>query len=912
MSLARWHGLAVQFMVLAMAAWGAMAAVGRAQTPKELATIEGITEYQLSNGMQLLLYPDSSQPRVTVNLTVFVGSRHEGYGEAGMAHLLEHMLFKGTPTHANIPKLLQDRGAFFNGTTSDDRTNYYETLPASDDNLEFAIRLEADRMVNSLIRGEDLATEMTVVRNEFEAGENEPAAILMQRMTAVAFEWHNYGKSTIGNRSDIERVPIPNLREFYRRYYQPDNAMVVVAGQFDRAKALALAQQYFGSIARPERELNKTYTEEPPQDGERSVILRRVGDVGIVGAAYHIPAGPHPEYAAVEVLSYVLATEPAGRLYKSLVETKKATGVQGGSLAMHDPGLLFMTAQVRAENSLEEVRELMLAEMEKIGADGVSVEEVDRVKQEILKQRELTMANSARVAIGLSDWASQGDWRLFFLHRDRIEKVTADDVRDVAAKYLARTNRTVGMFIPSDTRQRSPVPSTPDVGEMVARYTGREAIASGEQFEPSPENIERRTTRAKLDSGLKVAFLPKKSRGEMVELAMTLRFGNVENLRGRNAACELLGTLMMRGTKRHTHQEIEDRLNELRAQLVMASSPGTLNVTLKVKRQQLAPTLELLRELLREPTLPEAEFELLRNERIAALEEQRSDPQSLARRRMTQTTNPYAKDDLRRTPTVEEELARFRDVTPAEIRELYQKFLGAEHGEAAVVGDFDANQVRSALEAIAESWTAEKQYARVAQEFFQDVKAGTQQIETPDKANAVYFAGVTMGLKDSDPDYAAMVIGNYILGGGSLSSRLGDRVRQKEGLSYGIGSIFSASALDSYGRIGIFAISNPDNAPKVAAAINEEIQKLLKQGITVDELEKAAKGHLESEILRRSNDAALCRLLGDSLYVDRTMKYHADLESQIRRLTPDEVIEALRRNLDPKRLVVIQAGDFKK
>ena len=221
------------------------------------ATVEGITQYELDNGLQILLYPDESRPTVTVNLTVFVGSRHEGYGETGMAHLLEHMVFKGTPTHPNIPKLLTEKGASFNGTTWFDRTNYYETMPASDENLEAAIHLEADRMINSYIKGEDLESEMTVVRNEFERGENSPTRILMQKMNAAAFDWHNYGKSTIGNRSDIERVPLPNLRAFYRKYYQPDNALLIVAGQFDEEKALGYIAKHFGAIEKPTRKMNK-------------------------------------------------------------------------------------------------------------------------------------------------------------------------------------------------------------------------------------------------------------------------------------------------------------------------------------------------------------------------------------------------------------------------------------------------------------------------------------------------------------------------------------------------------------------------------------------------------------------------------------------------------------------------------
>ena len=248
------QALTRSFIALCIAVGGASLTLAQAAPPQKLASVEGITEYRLDNGLRVLLFPDPSRPKVTVNLTVFAGSRHEGYGETGMAHLLEHMVFKGTPNHSDIPKALKEHGAQFNGTTWFDRTNYFETLTATDENLDFALKLEADRLVNSFIKGSDLATEMTVVRNEFEQGENSPENVLEQRMMAVAYEWHNYGKSTIGNRSDIERVPIERLQGFYRKHYRPDNALLVVAGKFDEKKALDLITRYFGALKRPETE----------------------------------------------------------------------------------------------------------------------------------------------------------------------------------------------------------------------------------------------------------------------------------------------------------------------------------------------------------------------------------------------------------------------------------------------------------------------------------------------------------------------------------------------------------------------------------------------------------------------------------------------------------------------------------
>ena len=243
----------------------AVAAADEAAKPKKVGSVEGFTEYRLANGLKVVLFPEPSQPKVTVNMTILVGSKHEGYGETGMAHLLEHMLFKPTEKHPHSDRDLQERGADYNGSTWTDRTNYYETLPASDDNLEYAIGLEADRLVNCPIKPEDLSSEMTVVRNEFEMGENNAKMILEQRMMATAFEWHNYGKSTIGNRADIERVPVENLRVFYKRYYRPDNVVLFIGGRFDEAKALEMVVKHFAPIACPTEPIRNTYTDEPAQ-----------------------------------------------------------------------------------------------------------------------------------------------------------------------------------------------------------------------------------------------------------------------------------------------------------------------------------------------------------------------------------------------------------------------------------------------------------------------------------------------------------------------------------------------------------------------------------------------------------------------------------------------------------------------
>jgi len=877
---------------------------------KKVVEIEGITEYRMENGLRVLLFPDPSKPTVTVNITYFVGSRHEGYGETGMAHLLEHMLFKGTPSNPRIDQELQKRGATNkNGTTWVDRTNYYETLPAGDDNLEYAIRLEADRMINSTIKGEDLASEMTVVRNEFERGEDQPYRILSQRMAAVAYEWHNYGKSTIGNRSDIERVPLPRLRTFYRKHYQPDNAMLVVAGQFDREKALAHVGKYFGAIPRPERELDKTYTDEPPQDGERTVVLRRVGETGWVGVQYHVPASAHNDFAPISVMATILAMEPAGRLYKTLIETKKATAMYGYAYPLHDPGYVKFMAQVRKDASLREAQETLIETVEGVAEEGVKQEEVDRAVQSILKHREQELSDSERLAISLSEWAAQGDWRLYFLYRDRVEKVTPEDVKRVAAKYLRRSNRTVGVFIPTDEPQRVRIPSTPDVQALVKDYKGRETIAAGEQFDPSPENIQARTEFTRIE-GVKVAFLPKKTRGEVVNLNLTLRFGDAKSLKGKSEAASVMPALMTRGTKNLTHQEIQDQLDSTSSSLSGSGGLGAASFRLKTKREHLPAMIKLLTQVLREPSFPADELEVIRRASLAKLESSLTDPQSLSLTKLRRLVSPYAKDHVNYRPTISEKIERTKALKLEDIEALYDGFLSAEVGELAIVGDFDPMAIKPLLGKMLADWPGKKPFARIPDEADVSIKGSKHVIETPDRKNSWFWAAQLYRLDDSHPDYPALIIGNRILGGGGLASRLMERVRQKDGLSYGIFSGLHARALDKRTSFTIGAMSNPQNTPKVAKAVHEELERFLKDGVTQEELNREVQGYLRKAMVDRADDGGLASVLGSLMYLDRTMQHFADREAKIAALTAEDIAGAWRRHLDLERLIVVMAGDF--
>ncbi|MBM4074831.1 MAG: insulinase family protein, partial [Planctomycetes bacterium] len=575
--------------------------------PKKNFSVEGFTEYELPNGLRVVLFPEPSQPKVTVNMTILVGSKHEGYGETGMAHLLEHMLFKPTEKHPKADRDLQERGADYNGTTWTDRTNYYETLPASDENLEFAIGLEADRLVNCPIRAEDLSSEMTVVRNEFEMGENNAKAILEQRMFATAFEWHNYGKSTIGNRADIERVPVENLRVFYKRYYRPDNTILFIGGRFDESKALALVQEHFSPIPRPDTPIRGTYTEEPAQDGERHVTLRRVGKVPVASVLFHIPAATDPDFPAVAVLEGILSADKTGRLYKALVERRRAAKIEGVAYAWHDPSAMIFSAEVASGNEPQSVLEGMVDTIDSLTKEGATDVEVTRIKRTLLKIWDQTSTNTPKFVTEMSEWAGAGDWRLTFFFRDQLQNVTTDDVNRVAKKYLQQSNRTVGLYLPTTEPQRTPVAAPADAAIVLKDYKGRSDFSIGEAFDASPMAIEKRIKRSRIE-GVQTALLNKKNRGGKVVFTLRLRYGSAESLFGLGTACEFLPELMSRGTKSLKAAEIQDRLDELNASLRTAGTPGVIEFTVQTKRQNVDAVVDLLKSILREPSFADAEF----------------------------------------------------------------------------------------------------------------------------------------------------------------------------------------------------------------------------------------------------------------------------------------------------------------
>lgn len=880
--------------------------------PQLVTAVEGIREYALKNGLRVLLIPDESQSNIVVNIVYKVGSRHEGYGESGMAHLLEHMLFKQAKKFPDIKKALADKGAFANGTTWYDRTNYYEILPASDENLRWSIDLEADRMINCKILPEELAKEFSVVRNEFEMGENYPSSVLQERVLSSMFLWHNYGKSTIGSKEDIERVKAENLKVFYKKYYQPDNAVLIVAGKFDEKKALQYIQQSFAPIPKPARVLQPTYTVEPPQDGERQVSLRRSGDIQYMGMGYHTPSLADKDYAANDALVEVLTNDPSGVFYKKLVDTKLASKVSGYTYVLHDPGMTYFELEVPKDKNIDSAKHELLAAADALAGMNFTAEDLERARNNRLKSIEDAMAKTIDFSVMLTEFIGAGDWRLWFLHRDRMEKLTLEDLRAVARKYYKPSNRTYGVFIPDAAPDRTVVSETPDLAKLLNGYKGKEVAAQKENFEVSIPNIKKNTVYGTLPNGGQYALLQKPTKGDKINASIALRFGDENSLMNKKYAPFLIGTMLKTGTTTKSKKEISDELDRIKTDISFSSAGDRLIISMNTDKKNLKAALALLEDMLRNPRFDEKEFEKVKLDTRADIEANMSDPQSVAGEKLNKLTTDYPKGHPNYAYSSAEALEDLAATSLDDIKSFYKDFYGANYSISTFVGELDPPVVTGFLNKAFGSWDSKMKYATIAPRYF-EVKGTTETINTPDKTNAIVLGNINLKMSETDKDYAATFMANELLGGGAfLSSRIPNRLRENEGMSYGAGSFIESNYRFDLTKWGLYAIFNPQYKGRLDSAMRQEIDKAISGGFTKDELDKSRKAWLEMNKTSLGMNDFLARQLRWYIRDNRDLSDFTEFENKVKSLSLDAVNAALRKYFDKSKLVMVYSGEFDK
>ena len=548
----------------------------------------------------------------------------------------------------------------------------------------------------------------------------------------------------------------------------------------------------------------------------------------------------------------------------------------------------------------------MIAELEGLGTTTIDEQELERWRSATLKELELSLADSQQIAIELSEFAALGDWRTLFAYRDRVAKITAADVQRVAKMYFKQSNRTSGRFVPTKDADRAPLTETPDVAAVVKGIEGGVVKDQGEVFAATLDNIEARTKRSELKGGIRAALLPKKTRGGKVELRLRLHFGDEKTLQGKRIAAELAAELLSRGTAKKSYQELQDLENQLKSHISISGSAGGYSLRIETFRDKLPAALDLAAEMLTSPSFPEKQFQLLVQEHLAALEQQLQDPEVVAWAVLAQLANPWPKTDPRHPFTAAEEIAVIKKLQLADLRAFYKDFVGAGHGELAVVGDFDAAAISAQVEARFGTWVSKQPYARLADKVF-GVPGVQKSIEIKDKEMTQLTVMHDVAMRDTNPDYPAWLMVGQVLGG-DAAGRLWQRLREKEGLSYGTAAWTTAGVLDEAGSVGGYAIVAPQNLAKAKTSMLEEIAKIAASGVTEAELAHSKETWVKAQDTSLSNDGVVTNLLATQAYQGRTTKEDAELRAKVAAVTVADVARVAKQYLQPAKLIVVDAG----
>ncbi len=894
--------------ILAMSTATLIAEPIKADGFSHVRTVGGIDEYTLdSNGLRVLLLPQKSVPVVTFMITYHVGSRNEVTGTTGATHLLEHLMFKGTEKYnrskgTGFDQLLERVGAETNATTWLDRTNYFATIPSNA--LPLLVEVEADRMRNLSLAEEDRKPEMTVVRNEFERGENDPRSALEKELWASAFMAHPYHHDTIGWRSDIERVPIAKLRAFYDTFYWPNNATATLIGDFEPGAALALIREKYGVIPKAPHPFPEMYTVEPEQTAQRRVGIRRAGELGVVSIAHKIPRATAPDWPAVEVLGAVLASGKTSRLYRTLTDKNLTTDVSAYCSFNFDPSLHTLSAELADGAKHADVEKRMFAAIAAVKKDGVTAAEIQSAVAGILAQRAFERDGTFAIAAMINECIAVGDWTLFSTLDDKFRAVTPADIQRVAKKYFLDSRSVVGWFQPEADEETDEAKAT-EPPPKVEKFTQKEVLPpkppEHELPSPAPTQLAKQVHRETI-AGADVLICQTGVK-DIVTIHGSLPAG--ESAAKTRAIAVLTTGMLELGTTKHGEFDIAELLEKAGAETNFNATNDTLEFTAKCLTKDLPIVLELLAEQLRHPAFGAAEFAKLKKQLASELQMTLDDTTTQASVAFSQAAYPAGHPN--RKASVADLITTIEATKLADVKAFHAQQYSTAGMHLVLVGDAAPSVVKEHLTKHFADWAAPRPALPAPEKAI--AKAAEKTVNMPDKTSVSVLIGQPSGLRVSDPDWLPLRLATDVLGKG-FTSRLVGTVRDREGLTYGIGAATSGDTFND-GVWVVKATFAPALLATGIASTKREITAWHKTGITAEELayrKSAAAGQFAVEL---ETTEGLAEQLLRCTERGFPLSWLDEFPGKIRALTLEQVNGAIQKHLDPAKMVTVKAGTLK-
>lgn len=872
----------------------------------------GIDEYRCTlNDLSVLLMEDHSAPVVTFMVTYHVGSRNEAIGHTGSTHLLEHMMFKGSKNYNKekgnpIWTVLQDIGAQINATTWMDRTNYFALLPS--EHLGNAIAIEADRMRNLLLRDKDRQPEMTVVINEFERGENDPFDTFNKNIWATAYQAHPYHHSTIGWRSDIEGVSTERLREFYDTFYWPNNATVTVIGDFNKNDALQMVLDNYGAIPKSPHEIPEMYTTEPEQEGARRFVIKRSGQMGIVGIAHKTPEGLHEDNYAIQILSRILGVGKSSRLYKKIVDKGFATRVSMWDFPFRDNGLFITYAFLTPGTKHEDVEKIILDEYELLKNKGVTNKEVARARGQIRAEQAYSRDGSYSIASNLNEAIATGDWTYYTNYLENINKVTKADIERIVKTYLIEDKSTTGYFIPeiAGGGGGSGTPETQKVHQPYNYISEQEENSDGGVV--SETKIADRIIEQTPIDGIRLLTM-KTGVKDVVTITGSFLGGDQYSPQANMLIADLTAAMLDKGTKNKSKFKIANKLETVGASISFSSGQYHVRFNAKCLKADIPLVLSLLAEQLREPAFNKEDLKTLKTRLVANLKRDKEDTGKQAGGAFLRKL--YPKNHPNYAYKIDNRIKMVNDIMPASLKYYHKTFYGLGNMTIVAVGDVDSEAFNSEISKAFGGWKTSPLDKKEATLTANQVKAGKEYVTIKEKTSADIYIGLPIGIDRNHEDYYPLMVGTYILGG-NFSARLMQTVRDEQGLTYSIQSWVGGidNGNDGYWVTGgSFAPQMVDRGYK---ATIEQLAKWVESGITKAELTAKQSTITGSYKVGLATTNGLAGQILTNAERGRPNSYLDKFPELINALTVEQINNAIQKYIDKDRMFFIAAGSLDK
>jgi len=871
----------------------------------------GIDEYHCTlNDLTVLLMEDHSAPVATFMVTYHVGSRNEAIGHTGSTHILEHMMFKGSKNFNKengkpIWTVLQNIGAQINATTWMDRTNYFELLPS--EHLESAIAIEADRMRNLLIKDEERQTEMTVVRNEFERGENDPFDTLDKNMWATAYQAHPYHHSTIGWRSDIEGVSTERLREFYETFYWPNNATLTIIGDFNKDDVLQMILNNYGKIPKSPHAIPEMYTTEPEQEGARRFVIKRSGQTGIVGIAHKTPEGLHKDNYTFQILSRILGDGKSSRLYKKIVDKGLATSVSMWDFPFHDNGLFITYVFLTPNVNHKDAEKIILDEYELIKNKGVTDEEIARAKGQIRAEQAYSRDGSYSIASNLNEAIATGDWTYYTNYFENINKVTKEDIKRIVDTYLIEDKSTTGYFIPltgsggGGGQANSPKAHHPynfmDTTEDYYSGSGvSESKIADRIIEQTPLSGIRLLT---METGVK----------DVVTISGSLLGGDVYSPQANIMIADLTASMLDKGTKNKSKFEIADKLETVGASIYFSSDQHNVSYNAKCLKKDIPLVLELLAEQLREPAFNKDDLKTLKTRLIGNLKKDQEHTGKQAGGAFLRKLYPEGHPNY--SYKIDERIKMVNNIQTSNLKNFHDIYYGLGNMTIVAVGDVDSEAFSAQVTKVFGGWKTSPLKKKESSLTANIAGGATEYVTIKDKTSADIYIGLPIGIDRNHEDYYPLMLGTYILGG-NFSARLMQTVRDEQGLTYHIQS--TLGGVDN-GNDGYWLIGGSFAPQMVEQGYNASIEQLDKWrigGVTQAELDAKKSTITGSYKVGLATTRGLARQILTNAERGRLNDYLDMYPELIEAINLDQVNNAIKKYVDKDKLVFVAAGSLDK